>query len=169
MADQFWLNDMQWAVIEPLLPQLGGKPCVDGRRVISGILHRCWEGLCWRAVPAGYGRRTTLFNRFDRWSEKGLWQGLLAALVVCKEPPDFAMVNSAAVRAKRGSRTRQSAARAADPRPKSTRSRTEPAASMPWCLQPARSTTFAAAGRCWPACRPSPARRRQGLRRQRPA
>ena len=138
MADQFWLNDVQWAVIEPLLPQLGGKPCVDGRRVISGILHRCWEGLCWRAVPAGYGRRTTLFNRFDRWSEKGLWQGLLAALVACKKPPDFAMVNSAALRAhrsaagaKRGSRTRQSAARAADPRPTTTRSRTEPAPTQP--------------------------------------
>ena len=56
MADQFWLNDVQWAVIEPLLPQLGGKPRVDDRRVISGILHRYREGLRWRAVPAEYGR-----------------------------------------------------------------------------------------------------------------
>ena len=138
MAEQFWLSDEQWAVIEPLLPRLGGKPRVDDRRVISGILHRYREGLRWRAVPAAYGPRTTLFNRFDRWSEKGIWQGLLAALVACNDPPDFAMVDSTAVRAHRsaagakgGSTTRRSAGRAAVPRPRSTRSPTAPAASTP--------------------------------------
>jgi len=45
MAEQFWLSDAQWAVIEPLLPHLGGKPRVDDRWVISGILHRYREGL----------------------------------------------------------------------------------------------------------------------------
>ena len=44
MAELFWLSDKQWAVIEPLLPHLGGKPRVDDRRVISGILHRFREG-----------------------------------------------------------------------------------------------------------------------------
>ena len=138
MARQFWLSGAQWAVIEPLLPHLGGKPRVDDRRVISGILHRYREGLCWRAVPAEYGPRTTLFNRFDRWSEKGIWQGLLAALVACEDPPDTAMVDSTAVRAHRsaagakgGSKIRPSAGRAADPQPRSTRSVTAMAASMP--------------------------------------
>ncbi len=51
MADQFWLGDVQWAVIGPLLPNLGGKPRVDDRRVISGILHLHSEGLRWRAIP----------------------------------------------------------------------------------------------------------------------
>ena len=39
MADGFWLNDAQWSVIEPLLPELGGKPRVDDRHVISGVLN----------------------------------------------------------------------------------------------------------------------------------
>lgn len=73
MAELFWLNDTQWAAIEPLLPYLGGKPRVDDRRVISGILHRYREGLRWRALPAAYGPRTTVFNRFNRWSQRGLW------------------------------------------------------------------------------------------------
>lgn len=72
MTRQFWLRDAQWAVIELLLPHLGGKPRVDDRRVISGILHRYREGLCWRAVPDEYGPCTTSLNRFDRWSEKGI-------------------------------------------------------------------------------------------------
>jgi transposase len=138
MAERFWLSDAQWAVIEPLLPRLGGKPRVDDRRVISGILHRYREGLRWRTIPAEYGPRTTLFNRFNRWSEKGIWQALLAVLAACEEPPQVAMVDSTAVRAHRsaagakgGSTSRRSAARAAVQRPKSTRSPMGRAASTP--------------------------------------
>lgn len=138
MTDRFWLSDRQWAAIEPLLPHLGGKPRVDDRRVISGILHRFREGLRWRTIPAEYGPRTTLFNRFDRWSERGLWQELLAALAACSEPPDLAMVDSTSIRvhrsaagAKGGSRTRRSDAPAGAARPRSTRSATATAASTP--------------------------------------
>ena len=69
--------------------------------MISGILHRYREGVRWRAVPAEYGPRTTLFNHFDRWSEKGIWQELFAALVACQDPPEFALLDSSAVRAHR--------------------------------------------------------------------
>ena len=133
MADLFWLTDAQWAAIEPRLPRLGGKPRVDDRRVISGILHRFREGLRWRALPEMYGPRTTLFNRFNRWSQKGIWQSLLAALAACEEVPDVVMVDSSAVRAHRsaagakgGSNIRRSGARAAARRPKSTRLSTRP-------------------------------------------
>lgn len=51
-SDRFWLSDAQWAVIEPLLPRLGGKLRVGDRRVISGILHRNRESLRWRTIPA---------------------------------------------------------------------------------------------------------------------
>lgn len=138
MGEGFWLNDRQWAAIEPLLPCLGGKPRVDDRRVISGILHRYREGLRWRAIPAEYGPRTTLFNRFNRWSERGLWQQIFAALTACEEPPAVAMVDSTAVRAHRaaagakgGSRTRRSGAREAAPPPSSTRSPMDKAGSTP--------------------------------------
>jgi transposase len=138
MCEMFWLNDRQWAAIEPLLPHLGGKPRVDDRRVISGILHRYREGLRWRTIPAEYGPRTTLFNRFNRWSERGLWQQLFAALAACDDPPVVAMVDSTAVRAHRaaagakgGSRTRRSAARVAVPPPSSTRSPMGKAGSTP--------------------------------------
>jgi len=138
MGERFWLSDTQWAAIEPLLPNLGGKPRVDDRRVISGILHRYREGLRWRAIPAEYGPRTTLFNRFDRWSRRGLWQDLLAALSTCAEPPEIAMVDSTVVRAhrsaagaKRGGRIKPSAAPVVAPRPRSTRLPTARAASTP--------------------------------------
>jgi transposase len=136
MSDLFWLSDAQWAVIEPLLPHLGGKPRVDDRRVLSGILHRFREGLRWRALPAEYGPRTTLFNRFNRWSERGLWQELFAALVASDDPPVVAMIDSTAARAHRsasgakgGSKIKRSAVLAVGAPPKSTRSATGQAGS----------------------------------------
>lgn len=136
MAELFWLSDQQWAVIAPLLPRLGGKPRVDDRRVISGILYRFREGLRWRAIPAEYGPRTTLFNRFNRWSRRGLWQALFAALAACDQPPPTAMVDSTSVPlhrsaagAKGGSRARRSAARAVAGRPRSMPSATATVAS----------------------------------------
>ena len=138
MAEQFWLSDTQWAVIEPLLPRLGGKPRVDDRRVISGILHRYREGLRWRAIPAEYGPRTTLFNRFNRWSQRGLWRELLAAPAGCAEPPEVVMVDSTSIHAHRsaagakgGSKTRRSADREGPARQRSMRSAMPKDASTP--------------------------------------
>ena len=137
MGELFWLSDEEWAAIEPWLPRLGGKPRKDDRRVISGILHKFREGLRWRALPAEYGPRTTLFNRFNRWSKRGIWQSLLAALAAREQPPDTAIADSSSVRAHRsaagakgGSKIRASGARAAVAPQKSTRSVTAKVASM---------------------------------------
>src|SRR5215207_8151161 len=61
MARLFWLSDDAWAVIEPHLPRgKPGKPRVDDRRVISGILHVLKVDCRWRDVPPQYGPATTL-------------------------------------------------------------------------------------------------------------
>jgi transposase len=138
MSELFWLNDRQWAAIEKLLPHLGGKPRVDDRRVISGILHRFREGLRWRALPEAYGPRTTVFNRFNRWSERGLWQELFATLVACEDPPMISMADSTSIKAHRsaaggkgGPIARLSVGRAVDGRRKSTHLPTNTGASTP--------------------------------------
>ena len=63
MAHLFWLSDQARAAIEPHLPRgLPGKPRVDDRRVISGILHVLKPGCRWRDAPAAYGPPTTIYN-----------------------------------------------------------------------------------------------------------
>jgi transposase len=48
-SNLFWLNDEQWARIEPYLPSdVRGKERVDDRRVISGILHVLKSGCRWK-------------------------------------------------------------------------------------------------------------------------
>ncbi len=52
MARLYWLSDEAWALIDPHLPRgKPGKPRVDDRRVISGILHVLKVGCRWRDVP----------------------------------------------------------------------------------------------------------------------
>jgi len=139
MADHFWLSDMQWSAIEPHIPKVyRGKRRVDDRRVISGIVHRLREGCRWRALPEVYGPYTTVFNRYNRWSKRGLWRAIFAALVESGEPPGTAMIDSSSVKAHRsasgaqkgGSASRRSAARAADERPRSISSSTSTAGRM---------------------------------------
>ena len=127
MADNFWPSDAQWAAIAPHLPMVHTGPArQDDRRIISGILHRLREGCRWRALPAEYGPYTTVFNRYNRWSKRGLWQNMFAALATCDDPPVVAMIDSTAVRAHRaasgakgGNEIKPSGARAAVARPKS--------------------------------------------------
>lgn len=82
MANEFWLSDRQWAVLEPLIPmnRRGVKPRRN-REVISGILHVLKVGCRWRDCPEVYGLPTTVYNRFNRWSKDGIWQTMQEALV----------------------------------------------------------------------------------------
>jgi transposase len=131
MAGEYWLDDEAWAAIEPLLPRnQPGARRVDDRRVISGILHVQRSGCRWKDCPAMYGPATTIYNRWNRWSARGLWLRLLRALVGAKAA-EIAMLDSSAVKAHRsaaggkgGRRPRPSVARAAGAPPRSTRSAT---------------------------------------------
>ena len=121
MAHLFWLSDEAWAHIEPRLPHgRPGKPRVDDRRVISGILHVLKVGCRWRDVPAEYGRPTTIYNRYNRWSRRGLWQRVFEQVAASGEMPAELIIDSSHVKAHRsaaggkgGSGTRRSVARAA--------------------------------------------------------
>jgi transposase len=121
MSQLFWLNDRQWKKIKPLLPHYGSPPRVDDRRVISGIIHMLRCGARWRDCPAEYGPYTTIYNRFNRWSSKGIWQQIFEALTGAHPPPDQLMADSSYVKAHRcsagaekgGTKNRLSVSRAA--------------------------------------------------------
>ena len=102
MSGGFWLSDRAWGAIEPLLPKnQPGARRVDDRRVISGIIHVLKAGCRWQDCPADYGPSTTIYNRFNRWSHRGLWTRLFATLSARAELPDDLSIDSTAVRAHR--------------------------------------------------------------------
>ena len=117
----FWLTDRQWSRIEPHLPAgVWGKARVDDRRVISGIVHVLKSGCRWCDCPPEYGPPTTIYNRFVRWAERGIWENLFLALAGKGKSADMRMIDSTHVKAHRsaaggkgGSKNRRLAAREA--------------------------------------------------------
>ena len=128
IRDCFWLTEDQFSRLAPLLPSdTRGKPRVDDRRVISGIVHVLKSGGRWIDAPDVYGPHKTLYNRFVRWAAKGVWVDIFDILASAGGPPAQVLIDSSAVKAHRcasggkGGRTiRPSADRAADAPPKST-------------------------------------------------
>jgi transposase len=80
-ASLFWFTDEQWAKIKPHLPtNQPGPERGDDRRILSGIMHVQRSGCRWKDCPSEYGPHKTIYNRFARWSARGIWQNLLAAV-----------------------------------------------------------------------------------------
>lgn len=102
MSDLFWFSDEQWARIEPLLPNKPrGVPRVDDRKVLSGIVQVLKSGCSWRHAPPEYGPRKTLYNRFVRWADRGIWEGIFHALAQNEELPGRLFIDATIVRAHR--------------------------------------------------------------------
>jgi transposase len=81
MTQTFWLTDEQFNKINPLLPNKSrGVPRVDDRRVLSGIIFCLQRGYRWSDIPAVYGPAKTLYNRYKRWSESGVFERIFSSL-----------------------------------------------------------------------------------------
>jgi transposase len=132
MADFFWFSDAQWARIEPLLPtDVRGKARVDDRRVLSGIVHALRCGGRWADCADVYGPKKTLYNRFVRWAERGVWEDIFSALAGAEAAPDRLFIDSTCIKvhrcaggAKGGAWLMVSASPRAGGTPNSTRSAT---------------------------------------------
>ena len=85
MSDLFWLTDAQMERLKPFFPVSHGVPRVDDKRVLSGIIFVNRNGLRWRDAPADYGPHKTLYNRWFRWSQKGVFARILLELVILQQ------------------------------------------------------------------------------------
>jgi len=101
MSDLFLLSEDQLNRIKCYFPYPHGKPRVDDRRVISGIIHVLKRGLQWRDAPKEYGPHKTLYNRFIRWSRMGVFDKIFAALVEEEGPPERLMIDATHLKAHR--------------------------------------------------------------------
>lgn len=77
MSNLFWLNDEQMARLRPYFPKSHGKPRVDDRRVLSGSIFINRNGLRWSDAPKEYGLPKTLYNRWKRWSDMGVFARIM--------------------------------------------------------------------------------------------
>ncbi len=73
MSGRFWLSEQQGERLRLHVPTSRGKPRVDDRRVLSGILFVLRNGLRWQDAPAIYGPHKTVYSHFVRWSRLGVF------------------------------------------------------------------------------------------------
>jgi transposase len=96
------LTDEEWAVLEGLLPSERGRkarPAHDNRRFLNGMLHVLRVGCPWRDMHERYGKWNSVYVRFRRWAEQGVWDAMLATLVEFGLTDDWQhMIDSTTVR-----------------------------------------------------------------------
>ena len=80
MSNLYWLTDAQMARLQPFFPKSHGKPRVDDLRVLSGIIFINRNGLRWCDAPKEYGHAKTLYNRWKRWSDNGVFARIMVGL-----------------------------------------------------------------------------------------
>ena len=98
------LTDKEWERIQPLLPPRRGRRSFKGeRRFISGVYWLTRTGCPWRDLPRRYGKWKSVYNRFNNWSKRGIWERLFRAVQVEPDPPvpreEFSILDGSNVRA----------------------------------------------------------------------
>ena len=136
---RFDLTGEEWAIIGPLLPAQGrGPDRKDDRKVPNGIFHILRTGAPWRDLPERCGPRTTVCNRYVRWGERGVRQGIFEALAQeCGDALVFmdasiVKAHRAAAGSKRGNRKKVSAAHGTVAQARFTQLRTPQGARWDW-------------------------------------
>ena len=94
------LKNDQWQRIAPLLPGKAGDPgrsAANNRLFLEAVLWMARTGAPWRDLPEAFGNWNSVFRRFRRWVQKGVFERLFQAL---SGDPDFeyALIDGTVIR-----------------------------------------------------------------------
>ena len=82
MSNLYWLSEEQMDRLRPYFLKSRGRVRVDDRRVLSGIIFSNGNRFRWCDVPPEYGPPKTLYNRWKRWSDMGVFARIMMGLVL---------------------------------------------------------------------------------------
>ena len=80
MSNLYWLTEAQMQRFRPYFPKSRGRARVDDRRVLSGIIFINRNGLRWCDARVADGPPKTLYHRWTRWSEMGVFARIMIGL-----------------------------------------------------------------------------------------
>ena len=85
--DTIWeVPDGLWAEIKHVPdeldpPKTTGRPRIDGRRALNGIIYRLRTSCQWNHLPGKFGSDSSVHRTFQRWLEHGVFERVWALLV----------------------------------------------------------------------------------------
>ena len=99
--DRLVISDELWEQMGPLLPGKVGDPGAtgrDNRRFMEAVLWRVRTGSPWRDLPKDFGNWNSVFKRFRRWADAGVFENLFNAINA--EPDlEYTMIDGTIVQA----------------------------------------------------------------------
>ena len=97
------MSDAEWAFHERFILAIrapNGRKPMNHRLVLDGIFWVARTGSPWRDLPEEFGKWSSVYRQFRRWTLAGLWEGILEALNESGLVPDaLQMIDSTVVRA----------------------------------------------------------------------
>ena len=125
------LTDAEWERIEHLLPGRPGQTgwlAKDNRLFLDAVLYVGRTGIPWRDLPERFGNWNSVWKRFSRLSQSGVFEAFFEAFAALSGTAHLVqMFDSTIVRAhvsaagaKGGKKVKRSGAREVASRPKST-------------------------------------------------
>lgn len=109
---RYEISDEEWERVKEFLPpeQTGkpGRPSGDNRTALNGMLWITRSGAPWRDLPERYGSWSTLYDKFKRWSDAGVFEHMFEILGVEADMQDLPIdstsvkVHQSAAGAKKG-------------------------------------------------------------------
>ena len=96
-----WLRNDQYERLAALLPGKvsdPGRTAADNRLFVEAVLWIARTGSPWRDLPPQFGPWNSVYQRFARWSKRGVWQQVFTQLA---QEADFeeVFIDSTIVRA----------------------------------------------------------------------
>ena len=84
------LTDASWEQLRLLLPPQKpptGRPAIDHRLIVEGMLWVARTGSSWRELPRRYGPWSTVASRYQRWWKAGVWMHIVQTLLAADTAP----------------------------------------------------------------------------------
>jgi putative transposase len=84
------VSDDLWKTIETIVAELDppahtGRPRVDPRSALNGIIYQMRSGCQWNHLPDNFGDDSSVHRQLQRWVNKGVFEKIWSVLIECCE------------------------------------------------------------------------------------
>ena len=97
------MKTSEWRFFEPFIAAVrgrGGRRASNHRLVLDGVFWIARTGAQWRDLPEEFGKWSSVYRQFRRWTLAGLWELILEALNESGAAPgQVQMIDSTIIRA----------------------------------------------------------------------